>query len=291
MPRPLVLTTDCGAEVDDQWAIAHQALAPELDLRVLVTTHTGSHKLPGDSASEYTASCARDVLDNLPLAGAVPEVLAGSPIPLASADKPEAGAGVDRIIAEAASFDSENRLAVLAIGAVTDVASALLLDTTLAERIEVIAMGFNEWPAGGDPFNVRNDVAAWQALLRSDVPITIGGSDACKRHLIVSLQQARSRLTRGAGPYMEGMLSDWVLAHEKLCRFVTGDAESWPIWDEVTTAHLLDMTEVATYPRPGLVDDTSFVQDEGGERPPIRWVTRVDEERLWTHFEALLAGA
>ena len=37
--RAVVLTTDIGAETDDQWALAHLALSPEFDLRGIVTTH------------------------------------------------------------------------------------------------------------------------------------------------------------------------------------------------------------------------------------------------------------
>ena len=288
MAKSLLLTTDCGAEVDDQWALAHQALAPELDLRAVVTTHTGAHELPGDSASEFTARCARDVLANLPLDGSAPDVVAGSPIPLASRADPRPGPGAERIVDEAAAFGPESRLAVLAIGAVTDVASALLLEPSLADRIDVVAMGFNGWPDGGDPFNVRNDVAAWQAMLDSGVPITIGSADVCKRHLVITPEQARVRFARGAGPYIEGLLTEWVGRHAKLCNIVTGDPASWPIWDEITTAYLLAMTEFETYPRPDLLDDTSFQGEMAG--PPIRWITSLDQDTLWDHFSDLLAG-
>jgi hypothetical protein len=30
-PRPIVLTTDCGADMDDQWALAHIVLTPEFE--------------------------------------------------------------------------------------------------------------------------------------------------------------------------------------------------------------------------------------------------------------------
>jgi len=32
-PLAVVLSTDCGADIDDQWALAHLILSPELDLR------------------------------------------------------------------------------------------------------------------------------------------------------------------------------------------------------------------------------------------------------------------
>ena len=58
VPRPVVVTTDCGAEVDDQWALAHLALSPEIALKGVVTTHAPSLKRP---AAESSAKAAREV--------------------------------------------------------------------------------------------------------------------------------------------------------------------------------------------------------------------------------------
>ena len=37
--RPVVLSTDCGCEMDDQWALALLALSPAIDLRAVVGAH------------------------------------------------------------------------------------------------------------------------------------------------------------------------------------------------------------------------------------------------------------
>ncbi len=58
-PRRVVLTTDIGAEVDDQWALAHLAVAPEIELRGVVTTHAPRLAVP---AAHTAARVARDVL-------------------------------------------------------------------------------------------------------------------------------------------------------------------------------------------------------------------------------------
>lgn len=67
-----------------------------------------------------------------------------------------------------------DRLAVLVIGAATDLASGLLADTALGDRIEIMAMAFDAWPDGGDSFNVGNDLTAWRTLLGSGAPIAVG---------------------------------------------------------------------------------------------------------------------
>jgi hypothetical protein len=45
-----ILTTDCGAEMDDQWALAHLLLSTELDLRAVMPdlrNHFGMRRPPG----------------------------------------------------------------------------------------------------------------------------------------------------------------------------------------------------------------------------------------------------
>src|SRR5438874_103672 len=82
------------------------------------------------------------------------------------------------------------------VGAATDVASALLVEPTWAERVSIVAMGFEGWPAGGDPWNVKNDVKAWQVLLDSRAPIVVGDSTVTKRDLLMTPARARDRFGR-----------------------------------------------------------------------------------------------
>ena len=42
-----VLTTDCGAEMDDQWALAHLLLSPEVDLWLITGSYVTTQRLPG----------------------------------------------------------------------------------------------------------------------------------------------------------------------------------------------------------------------------------------------------
>lgn len=72
--RAVVLTTDCGADMDDQWTLAQLALAPELELRGVVTTHAPSLAAP---AADTAARVSNEVFDHLPLKTRPPS----SPVP------------------------------------------------------------------------------------------------------------------------------------------------------------------------------------------------------------------
>lgn len=287
-PRAVILTTDISADPDDYWALAHLVLSPELDVRAIVTTHTGEHRILAPPAAESSARIARDELDHLSLHRR-PPVIAGSSVALPSRtvlDNP----GVQRIISESRTFTPDHRLAVLVIGAATDTASALLADKRLSQRIEIIAMGFNSCEGGGAEFNVVNDPIAWQVILDSDVPVTIGDSSVTRRDLTMTSSLAHSVLGSAgdSGQYLTRLFDDWLASQSKLVSQVMGDTKQWPIWDEVTVAHLLGMTKVDRRARPELRADLSFV-----DRPnsgTITCVMAVDGPRLWRNLAVRLGA-
>jgi inosine-uridine nucleoside N-ribohydrolase len=274
--RRVILTTDCGTEMDDQWAIAHLALIPEIELAGVVTTHAMNIPAP---AAEFTRQASQDVLDRI---GTIaPPVLAGSNVKLPDAATPLANAGTELIVAESRAHSPEDRLVVLAIGAATDVASALLSDPAMKDRIEVLAMGFNGYPAGTDEWNVKNDVAAWQAILAADVPVTIGAAEVCIKELVLDPDQARGWLNDGEplGEWLVRLLADFVEANGEFVAKVSGRPAAWPVWDEVVVAHLLGLTTVVQVKRPRLLDDMQF--DLSTPNGTVGWITEVESEALW----------
>lgn len=283
----VLLSTDVGAEMDDQWAITHLTLHPNVNLLGIVTTHT-----PYQTA-QRSAEVAHEVLSHLPIAEK-PPVIPGSSAPLESRDQPRRNEGIDFIIETARRYSSHRPLTLLTIGAATDAASALLLEPSLAERVRMVSMAFHSVEGGGREFNVQNDPKAWQVILDAPVPLTIGPAETCLRDLLMPLDKARS-LFEGcgeAGEYLVGLLRWWLEAQPKVVKDVTGRGDAWPIWDEIVTAHLLGLTETQTLPRPYLLDnlDFEFAPREGHPYPTVRWIKAVDSEGLWSDLAQLLKG-
>lgn len=283
-----LLSTDVGAEMDDQWAIAHLVLHPRIRLRGIVTTHT-----PYQTAHR-SAEIAQEVLHHLPITEK-PPVIPGSSTPLESRDKPQRHEGIEFIIETARQYSTHRPLMLLSIGAATDVASALLLEPSLAERVRMVSMAFHSVEGGGREFNVQNDPKAWQVILDAPVPLTIGPAVTCLRDLLMTLEKARSLFAEcgEAGRYLVGLLQWWLKAQPKVVQDVTGRSDAWPIWDEIVTAHLLGWTETEALPRPFLLDtlDFEFAPREGHPYPTIKWIKAVDSERLWDDFVRLLKQA
>ncbi len=275
--RPVVLTTDIGTEMDDQWALAHLQLSPTIELRAVVTTHAPNLSSP---AAEASAAEARAVLNRLP-GGSRVDVIPGSSLPLPDARTPLLNPGVSRIVEEARLADP-GPLTLLAIGAATDVASALLAAPDIAERVELVAMGFRGRSEGGDEWNVKNDPEAWRVILGSAAPLTVGTASVCIEHLCLTARKAEAVLDhRGdIGRYLAGVLTTWLAANGETARFVTGRADTWPVWDEIVVAHLLGLTETVVSRRPVLLTDLRF--DASEKAGMMRWITRVDVDALWT---------
>jgi inosine-uridine nucleoside N-ribohydrolase len=206
--------------------------------------------------------------------------------------KPLPNPGVELLIEQAKGRTAENRLTVVVIGAATDVASALVTDPTWADRVAIVAMAFDGYPRGGDPWNVKNDPIAWRILLDSRAPIVVGDTDITRRALRMTPDRAHTLLARLPDPAKDlvARFDLWIAQNAKLAQSNTGSPIVWPIWDEVTVAYLLGMAKTETRPRPRLRDDLTF--DLDNPRGTIEWVTAIDEGRLWNDLVAKLkAGA
>ncbi len=285
--KPVVVTTDIGAEVDDQWALAHMALSPEIEVRGVVTTHAPNLAAP---AAETAANYARELVAKLP-ASCRPPILVGSSRPLSDPSKPLGNSGVDFLIEQAKGRTPDSRLTVVVLGAATDVASALLTDPSWADRVKLVAMGFKGYPQGGDPWNVKNDPAAWRILLDSKAPIVVGDADVTRRLLRMTPDRAHTLLSTlgDPAPLLLNRFDSWIAQNAKLVQKETGSTIVWPIWDEVTTAYLLGMTTVESRPRPRLRDDLGFDLDQ--PKGTIDWVTSIDEGKLWPDLVAKIKAA
>ena len=278
-----LLSADVGAEVDDQWAIAHLALSPRVNLLGIVTTHTPYLR------AQRSAEIAQEVLNHLPIQEK-PPVVPGSSTPLESVDKPQHNEGIEFILETARRYSPEKPLTLLTIGAATDAASALLLDPSIAQRVRMVSMAFHSVQNGGREFNVQNDPKAWQVILETSVPLTIGCAEMCIRYLTLSRERAKERFggISPAADYLVGLLEWWFAEHSDTCRAVTGKEDAWPIWDETVTAHLLGLTEVELLPRPPLLDNLDLEFRSGGDT--VRWIKAVRADALWSDLMALLRG-
>jgi purine nucleosidase len=277
---PVILSTDVGNEIDDQWAVAYMLVNPQFEVLGIISAHAPTLPPP---AAHTTYLVLRDEVENRLRMSSHPPLFEGSSQPLPDAKTPRPNAGVDFIIQSSKQFSRDHRLTLLTIGAATDAASAILEDPSITDRIRIVAMGFRSWPNGGEEFNVANDVAAWQAILSSDVPVAVGCGDVCRADLSLTLKQAQDLISQHGpvGQWLWGEFEAWYYRFVKPMR-ANDLSNPWVIWDTVVLAYVEGLTTQETYPRPALKDDMNFEPGEPGKT--ITWVTGIDSARMWPDF-------
>jgi len=280
---PVVLSTDVGNEIDDQWTIVYLLLEPKFEVLGVMSAHAPTITAP---AGKTSYRILVDVVENRLGMRRHPPLIEGGSEPLETSVTARRSPAVDFLIQTSRRFSKEKRLTVLIIGAATDVASAILLDASIVDRIRIVQMGFTN-ERGGDEFNIANDVRAVQAILNSSVPLVIGPGDVCRASLSLKFEDARKMLEqRGAiGSWLWEEYQAWYFRVVKPLR-VNDFSKPWVIWDNIVLAHLLGMTTHHNSLRPRLRDDMTF--ESGQTDREVTWITDVDEPRLWAGFLKLV---
>ncbi|HYP14868.1 MAG TPA: nucleoside hydrolase [Bryobacteraceae bacterium] len=276
----VVLSTDVGNEVDDQWAIVYLLTNPKFDVKGILSAHAPSISPP---AGRTALRILRSVVEDRMGMRMHPPLLEGASVPLKDRKTPIESPAVDFLIETSRKYTAQSPLTVLAIGATTDVASAILKDPSITHRIRVIDMGFQKWPEGGKEFNIENDVKAMQVLLASDVPLVIGSAEVCKRDLALSLQQAKE-MVGDRGPIGEWLFTEFEAWYYRYVKPLRKDdfSKPWIIWDNIALAYVLGMTAHEDYPRPLLRDDMVLEPQKTDRK--ITWITKVDHKQMWADF-------
>ena len=167
----VIVHTDCKNEADDQYAVAHHLMTPRFDVKGLVAGHFW--KNPQQYGELGTAQASYDeiikVMDLMGLKDQYPVKL-GAPRALEDEHTPIDSEGA-RFIIEEAMKDDKRPLYIACQGAITDVASALLMKPEIAERMTVIWIGGADYPKGGFEFNLMMDINAANVVFSSKVPV------------------------------------------------------------------------------------------------------------------------
>jgi purine nucleosidase len=281
---PVILSTDIGNEIDDQWMVVYALTNPALGVLGIISAHAPMLSPP---AGHTSYRILVDVVEDRLGMSEHPPLFEGASQPLRDAKTPLPNAGVDFIIKASKSSSKENRLYVLVTGAVTDVASALLKDPTIVDRIQIVNMGFRDWPNGEDDFNVLNDVTAMQVIMDSGTPLVVGSAKVCREHLGLTVDQAR-QMVGDKGPVGRWLWEEFQAFYFRFEKPARKNDVTKPkvIWDIVVLAHVLGMTSTETHPRPRLKDDATFEHVQTTHT--ITWITQIDEKRLWADFLANL---
>lgn len=167
----MIVHTDCKNEADDQYALAHHLMTPRFDVQGVVAGHFW--KSPQEYGELGTAKASYDeivkVMELMGIKGSCP-VLMGAAKELPDEHTPIDSEGARFIIEEAMKEDARP-LYVACLGAITDAASALLMQPEIAKRLTIIWIGGGTYPEGGTEANLMMDIHAANVVFSSQAEL------------------------------------------------------------------------------------------------------------------------
>ncbi len=271
----MVLDTDTYNEIDDQFAVVHAILSPEqLNLEAIYAApfHNNRSSGPSDGMEKSYDEILR-LLDFLNV-GHDGFVYRGSTEFLSDEETPiQSNAATDMV--DRAMANTDEPLYVVAIGAITNVASALLLEPEIIKNIVVVWLGGNPlyWSHTRE-FNLAQDVKAARVVLDSGVPFVHLPARGVVSHLHTTVPEME-RHVQG-----KGKIGDYLV---EIFKDYHKDHFGWSkvIWDISATAYLVNSSWVPTevVHSPILTDAVTWSFDNN--RHLMRVATSVNRDAIF----------
>ena len=166
----IVIDSDAYNEVDDQFAIAY-ALRSRDRLNVKAIYAAPFFNDHSKSPLDGMEQSYNEILTLLELTGDSVPVFRGSGEFLSDESTPVFSDAARDLVARALTYSPAKPLYVLAIGAITNVASALLINPRIADNIVVVWLGGHAHHYHHNrEFNLKQDIAAARVVMQSGAP-------------------------------------------------------------------------------------------------------------------------
>jgi len=282
----MVLDTDTFNEIDDQFAVTHALLSPER-LTVEALYAAPFHNELSTGPADGMQKSYDEILRLLQRLGKPSDgfVFKGSTAWMAGPDSPVESPAARDLVSKAMAIGQEP-LYVVAIGAPTNIASAMLIEPRIIEKIVVVWLGGHAHaaPHFWDEFNFSQDIHATRIVFDSGVPLVQIPCAPVTTHLTTTLAEIE-RFVKGTGPigdYLHGIFAAAVGKHP---------ASSRVIWDISTIAWLVNPSWLPSLlvPSPLITDTKAYTID--ARRHLIRCVYFADRDAILRDLFTKLAHA
>lgn len=205
-PLRVILNTDANNEIDDQMAIVHALLSPELNVEGIIAAHYGQERDKDSMERSYQEIL--HLLDLLDMRDEVP-VYRGAEKAMVDHQTPQRSEGADFII-ERALINSDENLHVAYLGPLTDMASAYLINPEIAKSTVTLWIGGGWWPTGGREFNASNDWISVDLMFRSEMPLIQFSRSTYRMMRVGVAEMEKYIMGKGAvGDYLTAIFKEW----------------------------------------------------------------------------------
>lgn len=234
----VVIDTDAYNEIDDDFAIAY-AFCSQDKMRVKAIYAAPFKNERADTAKEGMEKSYAEILKLLSIMGnseSFRETYEGSRRFLSDEKTPVDSAAARDLAARAMEYTTEKPLYVIAIAALTNVASALLINPDIADRIVLVWLGGNAVHCARQfEFNLRMDIDAANVCLKSVRRIVQLPCSGVVSDLITTEPELRYWLG-GKNALCDYLINNVTEFHRHLKNFPW----SKQIWDVAPIAYILN---------------------------------------------------
>lgn len=235
----VVIDTDAFNEIDDQFAIAYLLKnADRLNTVALyaapffnekaTSVRDGMEKSYDELKKIVNLSERNDLID---------KIYKGSEGYLPNETTPIISDAAMDLVNRAKSYDKKEPLYVIAIGAITNVASALIIDPSIADKLKIVWLGGHaKWYFDTKEFNMIQDVAAARVVMSSDSEFVQLPCMGVVSQFTVSKQELEYFLV-GKNPLCDYLSKNAIAEAES---YAKGKDWTRVIWDVTAVAYLLN---------------------------------------------------
>lgn len=277
-PVDVVLDTDAYNEIDDQFAICYLLKnGDKLHTKAIYAAPFKNER--SESAADGMEKSYREIEKLLALCKEQREVYRGSARFLPDEKTPVPSDAASDLVARAKGYTPSSPLYVVAIGAITNIASALLMEPSIAENIVVVWLGGNGMHYRDTrEFNLIQDIAAARVVFASGAPLVMLPCMGVVSAFTVSRYELEHWLI-GKNPIATYLAENTIAAAES---YAAGKPWTRVIWDVTAVAWLLndrdrfmlsrmEKTPMPTYEHTYALDDNA---------PPCRYVYHIRRDAL-----------
>ncbi|MGI6255801.1 MAG: nucleoside hydrolase [Acutalibacter sp.] len=278
-PVDVVLDTDTYNEVDDQFALSY-LLASQDQLRIQALYAAPFFNENSTGPADGMEKSFEEIQKLLDLAG-FPQlkksVYRGSQEYLPDEHTPVHSPAAEDLARRAMGYTSEHPLYVVAIGSPTNIASALLLEPAIVDRVVIVWLGGHslDWPDNRE-FNAAQDVAADRVLFDSGAAIVQLPCQGVVSAFRVSDPELREYLL-GKNPLCDYLVK---LVEESQEHWGAGPCWSRPIWDVTAVGWLLGEEFMMDRIQPSPIFQYDFHYSFDSSRHPTKYVTYIERDKL-----------
>ena len=170
----VVIDTDAFNEIDDQFAIVYALKSTErLNVKaIFAAPFLNKNSISPEDGMLKSYDEIVKILSIMKKDELIGNTYKGSSDFLKNETSPIESDAAIKLVELARKQDSENPLYVISIGAITNIASAILMDNTIIDKIVVVWLGghSHSWHDNKE-FNLRQDIAAARIIFGSGVPL------------------------------------------------------------------------------------------------------------------------